>query len=340
MPHYADGTPVKIGDVVRGPREKNTTLVGVVHTVQPNSESCNMQVSNALLIVEDEGSRVVMPQPPANSFYATCKEFVKVAVWLLAITVPCLLSRVASAQYRTTYGRNYQPAYYQQQPQYQQPTVNRLDRKLDGSPTYNIGRSAEPPTAEAEKLFFTLVTSDAWQSDARERQIVSWLNNDPRLAKLRGGTRFNWYVASNPLYRDRLRYKLGEALPILAIQRPDGEVLLNVTALSMPRSSGELADLCDDAVNARYAAPAVPGHTSYQGQAVADCPNCDPAPPAPPHVDDTAVDPIPEVIPRKPDVTGAYAALAIFVGAGGVALLVVVCFGASRLLSTGGKIFP
>src|SRR4051794_29305111 len=236
MPHYADGTPAKIGDVVKGPREKNTTLVGVVHTVQANSESCNMQVSNALLIVEDEGSRVVMPQPPANSFYATCKEFVKVAVFLMALAGSWLLCPVARAQYRTTYGHYYQPAQYYQQPYYQQqPQVNRLDRKVDGSTQYNIGRSAEPPTAEAEKLFFTLVTSDAWQSDARERQIVSWLNNDPRLAKPRGGTRFNWYVASNPLYRDRLRYKLGEALPILAIQRPDGEVLLNVTALSMPR---------------------------------------------------------------------------------------------------------
>jgi hypothetical protein len=137
----------------------------------------------------------------------------------------------------------------------QGPGASRLDRKVDGHNAYNAGRSAEPPTAEADKLHMTLVTSDNYQANQRERNVISWLNYDPRLAKLRAGTRFNWYTASNPHFHDRLRYSLGEALPILAIQKPDGEVLLNVTAISMPQTAGELADMADDAVNHRYKAP-------------------------------------------------------------------------------------
>jgi hypothetical protein len=273
------------------------------------------------------------PRKPFVSFVAFC-------------AFACLIVATASAQYRTTYGPYYQQPYYQQ-PYYQPAPVNRLDRKVDGHTNYNIGRSAEPPTAESEKLFFTLITSDSYQSNDRERKLVSWMNYDPRLAKLRGSTRFNWYTASNPLYRDRIRYKLGESLPIVAIQRPDGEVLLNVTALSMPVSSGELADMCDDAVNARYAAPAVPGHASYQGQmsyqgqATSDCPNCDPPGPAPPNNDDGQVDPIPEVIPQKPfDHRAAYAVIGIFVFAGFIVLVVLACFGVTRTTSSANKIFP
>lgn len=263
----------------------------------------------------------------------------KTCFCVLAMAISWLLaSGHCDAQYRTYYQR---PTTYYQQPTYQQPTVNRLDRKLDGSPNYNIGRSAEPPSSEAEKLFMTLVTSDNWQNNARERQVVSWLNNDPRMAKLRGATRFNWYVASNPLYRDRLRYKLGEALPIVAIQRPDGEAILNVTALSMPHSSGELADLADDAVNARYAAPSFAGQR-VGGQAVADCPNCpDETQPPQTNPDEGQVQPIPEVIPKKPFSMAPLYALGVFVAVGFVGLVVAVCLtvGSRTPASNSNQIF-
>jgi hypothetical protein len=277
---------------------------------------------------------------------------VNAKICLILIAAVLLLTPIASGQYRyrATYGQYYQPAQYYYPPQtpvyqtpvYQpQPTVNRLDRKVDGHDQYNVGRSAEPPTSEADKLFMVLITSDAYMQDERQRNLVSWFNYNPRLAKLRSTTRFNWYAQSSPHYRDRLRFKLGEALPIVAITKPDGEVLLNVTAISMPGTAGELADLCDDAVNARYAPPPVPGRASlYSGQPVADCPNCDPpAPPSQP--DDSQVDPLPEVIPaKKVDATGAYLVIGIFVLAGFAVLVILACFGVSGRASSANRIFP
>ncbi len=210
---------------------------------------------------------------------------------------------------------------------YPPPATNRLDRKVDGHTQYNIGRAAEPPSSEAEKLFMTLITSDSWQNNERERQLVSWLNNDQRLAKLRNGTRFNWYSASNPHYRDRLRYKFGEALPILAIQRPDGEAVLNVTAISMPRTSGELADMADDAINARYAPPSSFSNGPARTQIVEDCPNCPDDSPAPPNDDSSQVQPIPEVIPTRPHYW-----MYVLAGIGGLAFAGFVLLVAAVLL--------
>lgn len=291
MPHYKDGTPAKVGDVVVGPHEKRT-LVGVVHQIMSGSDTCNMLVGNATAVLEADGNRVVMPLPASNTYYATCKEFAKVALWLLCLGVLCALCGETWAQQRSTYGQYYQPP----------AAVNRLDQKVDGHTQYNIGRSSEPPTAEAEKLFLTIITSDAWQSNERERQIVSWFNNDPRLVKLRGNTRWNWYTVSNPHYKDRLRYKYGEGVPIVNVSRPDGEAVLHVTALSMPRTSGELADMADDAINAKYAAPSSgrnssgAGGSPWQSPIVEDCPNCpDDKPPSPDG--GPVLEPIDEVLP-------------------------------------------
>jgi hypothetical protein len=244
---------------------------------------------------------------------------------LAAILVVCFISGSALAQRRSTYGQYYYP-----------PPASRLDRKVDGAGNYNIGRSAEAPSSESEKLFLTLITSDAYQQNDREKNLVSWFNFDPRLAKLRGSTRFNWYLNSNPHYRDRLRLKFGEALPIVAIQRPDGEVLLNVTAISMPRTSGELADMCDDAVNARYAPP--PSGSPAGGTqivtdrgALTDCPNCPDDHPQPgPDVDQPS-DPINEVIPQRVDGT------AVGIAVGAVVLLGFVVLAVGVMVMPRGK---
>jgi len=51
MPHYKDGTPAKVGDVVRGkgynvkgPDGQLKEITGVVVHINPGSESCNLQV--------------------------------------------------------------------------------------------------------------------------------------------------------------------------------------------------------------------------------------------------------------------------------------------------------
>jgi hypothetical protein len=103
MPHYKDATPAKIGDVVVGPRENNQTLVGVVQQIMTGSDTCNMLVANATAIVEADGSRIVLPQPPANTFYCTCKEFTKVALWLFALAGLWLFAAAhCLAQVKTT----------------------------------------------------------------------------------------------------------------------------------------------------------------------------------------------------------------------------------------------
>ena len=48
MPHYKDGTPAKVGDVVHG-RGYNVTypITGVVVHVQPEQQACNLKVAHA-----------------------------------------------------------------------------------------------------------------------------------------------------------------------------------------------------------------------------------------------------------------------------------------------------
>ena len=236
-----------------------------------------------------------------------------------------VLAAVPVAAVHAQYGYS-QSAYYSPPARIPAVPASRLDRQVDGSHAYNMGRSAEVPTAEASRPFMTLITSDHYQQNQRERDLVSWFNTNPRLAKLRTTCRCNWYTSAYPHFRDQLRLKCGEALPIVAIQRPDGQAILNVTGLSMPRTSGELADMCDDALNQAYAAPGPPGQSATT-QITDDCgPDCNPnyTPPSL-EPDDARIEPIPEVIPQRPlpfnQLTLALGVLALGLF---VALLVVV----------------
>ena len=46
MPHYADGTPAKIGDKVKGkPYNTPDEVIGEIVSITPNSETCNCIVA-------------------------------------------------------------------------------------------------------------------------------------------------------------------------------------------------------------------------------------------------------------------------------------------------------
>ena len=48
MPHYKDGSPAKVGDMVRGkPYNTPHEVTGVVTLVTPGQESCNLKVAFA-----------------------------------------------------------------------------------------------------------------------------------------------------------------------------------------------------------------------------------------------------------------------------------------------------
>jgi hypothetical protein len=177
-----------------------------------------------------------------------------------------------------------------------------IDKKVDGHAGYNAGRAAEPPSSESEKLWMFLITSDQWQTNPREKEVVGYFQNQ-RLSRVWASTRHQWYTQSNPHYKDRLRAYMGDALPIVCVQRPDGEVLLNVTGLSMPHSANELADLVDDSINARYAPPTAKSLTTptqiVTETGRADCPNCPDDRPQPNVNVEPVVQPIPEVLPPK-----------------------------------------
>lgn len=199
-----------------------------------------------------------------------------------------------------------------------------LDLKMDGSSRYNEGRVTDLPQGPG-KLYCTLVVGDNWQSDPRQAALINWFDKDPRLARYKSETFFNSYTTGNPHFRDRLRNKVGDAVPMVSLLLPDGEVLLNVTAVSMPRSSGELADMIDDAVASRFSPPVF---ASGRTPIVRDCPDGNCPPNSPPNV--APVQPIPEVIPS----TNSWSALVLvgliaFAALGGLAMvlavIVVVC---------------
>lgn len=109
MPHYSDGTPAKVGDIVKGPSD-GKTLVGVVHRVTPGSDTCNMQVTSGLFVIEEGERRIVLPTAPGQTFYATCKEYVRIAALLLAISLAWCATADAQCSSGTCNGGAFGPA--------------------------------------------------------------------------------------------------------------------------------------------------------------------------------------------------------------------------------------
>jgi hypothetical protein len=74
MPHYADGTPAKHGDLVlrRDSYQHGTDLVGIVMSIQPGSDSCNAQVIP--LAARQKGSELWLPVTLQNTWCCTLSE--------------------------------------------------------------------------------------------------------------------------------------------------------------------------------------------------------------------------------------------------------------------------
>jgi hypothetical protein len=178
-------------------------------------------------------------------------------------------------------------------------------RKVGGHEGYNSGRGTYLPSGSG-KLYLTLTVGDNWSLDPRQAAVVNWFGANARLLNLQQQTHYNFYTLSNPHFRDQLARYYGTAVPIVTLQRPDGKILLNVTAKSMPPSGGELADLADDALELSYAAPTFDGQsqeTPIESEAAGPCPDdrpCPPDGPCPLGPDGPPLQPlIPEVSPAS-----------------------------------------
>ncbi|MGD9635712.1 MAG: hypothetical protein AB7G28_26380 [Pirellulales bacterium] len=79
MPHYASGNEAKIGDIVKGRETATAELIGIVESIQPSAETCNMQVRPIARILTDETTKVITPFQSPYSSCCTCKEFEKIA---------------------------------------------------------------------------------------------------------------------------------------------------------------------------------------------------------------------------------------------------------------------
>lgn len=200
------------------------------------------------------------------------------------------------------------------------------DRKVDGSVHYNSGRITDVPVGDA-KLYLTVIVGTGYQNDPRQAKVLDWFQTDPRLNRLMGEMHFNVYGTDNPHFRERIMGYVGEAVPIVMIQRPNGRVIMNVTAVSMPTSSGALADMVYDAVRKENPPPNFVGRNDSSVTTLTDEEDCPPdgcPPNKPPVFPQPNVNPqrptIPEVLPVNGDdevvgaVLFAVAALAIIFG--------------------------
>ncbi len=78
MPHYADGSEAKVGDVVKGTTyNRPGTVIGLLTSITPGTESCNCQVTGALRVLDMDGRRTVIPDGSVD--YGETKAFQKVA---------------------------------------------------------------------------------------------------------------------------------------------------------------------------------------------------------------------------------------------------------------------
>lgn len=77
MPHYADGTPAKHGDLVMK-RDKydgpSLEVVGVVVLIQPGSDTCNLQILPLAVRQKDAGAAWTPISVTGNPWHVTAKE--------------------------------------------------------------------------------------------------------------------------------------------------------------------------------------------------------------------------------------------------------------------------
>lgn len=187
-----------------------------------------------------------------------------------------------------------------------------LDKKLTGDVGYNIGNMVELPQG-ADKLYLTYVVRDVNAMSDREKMIATWFESDPRLAMIKSQCYWNRYGVSDPLYRDRLAYAVGTNAPGVIVQQLDaqgnGKVKFNATAVEIPATSAELADMLNAALADCCPKPTPPDNA-----------------PTPPNVTPSPA-PIGPVIPKKPDLSinpsftlGGSAALPVGAALAGIAV--------------------
>lgn len=198
---------------------------------------------------------------------------------LVAILMGCQCCDAQVFRGRSTYGATYgygyqqQPRYYypaQQyytqpaQPSYSyqpyQPMGFNPNAKVDGASAYNVERMPELPTG-TDKLEVWVVLSPNWQQSRLETDIVNAVNRDPRMQQIKRGTRFNYYVSTNPLFsQSPLIQRVGTATPIFVVTGPGGEIAndgsagLFMNASNCPKTAGDCIDLLCDSIE-RYNPP-------------------------------------------------------------------------------------
>lgn len=140
-------------------------------------------------------------------------------------------------------------------------------RTVDGHSAYNVGMAIDVP-AGVNKPYLTVCVSDDWRNDPRQTAVVSWFETNARLRELRSKTHFNLYVGSDPNFQSSLRGAVGDAFPIVVLQRggvpnvpPIGHVDTKCSAKSMPASADDLADLIWNGMRAAYAPPQFTGES-------------------------------------------------------------------------------
>lgn len=178
------------------------------------------------------------------------------------------------------------------------------NRKVDGHDDgfgrliYNSQRVPELPTGP-NKLQCWIVLSDQWQSNQLEHDLAVAVGNDPRLAQIKAGTYFNYYLASSPKFaQSGLKAAVGSKTPIVVLTRNDGAIARDgsggvfVDGDACPQSAAEVIDMLCDSLAAFNPPPVVEGQTNntpivresvsagcpHGFLSVSQCPNCTPAP--------------------------------------------------------------
>lgn len=90
-------------------------------------------------------------------------------------------------------------------------------------------------------LYATMVfTSDDWKRNQAEREVLAWFDANPELASLKTTTHFFHYKASDPMYQQRFKAKVGSNFPIIVFQDYAGVVHYQAAGAQIPSTSRSL----------------------------------------------------------------------------------------------------
>lgn len=94
---------------------------------------------------------------------------------------------------------------------------------------------------DGEAYYISIFTTTNWKTNPQERELVNMMVADPKVSSYTSQMHYTHYVASDAMYRARLKTYVGDTLPSVVVQRADGAVIYKASGSHVPSNANAMA---------------------------------------------------------------------------------------------------